>query len=334
MKWGILMKDLIIKELIENKSTFISGQEISNKYQITRAAVWKHIKKLKEEGYDIESVTNKGYRLIEEPDKLETAYLDFEKNWIIGKEYLYFKEIDSTNAFAKQIAMDKQEGTIILAEKQTKGKGRLGRIWTSDEEVGIYMTVILKPDMLPSDAVMMTQVAAAAVVKAMQDTFQCDAKIKWPSDIILDNKKVCGILTELSGEIESLNYIILGIGVNVNQINKDFTEELQDKATSIRICLGEKVYRKKLLLTILDNLNKMYKAFANEKSLDNVMDICRQHSATLGKDVRVSKNHTIIEGKAIDITDRGGLMIQDKAGNQTEIISGEVSVRGLYRYVD
>lgn len=328
------MRNLIIKELIENKDAFVSGQEISNKYQITRAAVWKYIKKLKEEGYNIESVTNKGYRLIGEPDKLEMAYLKFNPDWILGKEYIYFEEIDSTNAFAKQVALSKNEGAIILAEEQTRGKGRLGRIWSSNQGEGIYFTVILKPNMLPSDAVMMTQVAAAAVVTAIHDVLQCEAKIKWPNDIILGNKKVCGILTELSGEIESLNYIILGIGINVNQAEEDFPDELKDKATSIRQYLGKEISRKALLYGILDNLDKLYKAFSYEKSLEDIMDICRTHSATIGKDVQVLKNHQMIEGRAMDITSQGGLMIRDNEGNCTEVISGEVSVRGLYRYVD
>lgn len=328
------MKDLIIKELIQNKNLFISGQEISNKYQITRAAVWKHIKKLKEEGYDIEAVTNKGYRLIEEPDKLKTAYLDFKDNWILGKEYIYFEEIDSTNVYAKQIAMDKKEGTIVVAEKQTKGKGRLGRTWVADKGVGIYMTVILKPHMIPSDAVMMTQVAAAAVVKAINHCYQCDAKIKWPNDIVIGNKKICGILTELSGEIENLNYIVLGIGVNVNQTKKDIPRDLQDKSTSIRICVDQKVSRQKLFHEVLEQLNNMYETFITEKSLDEVMNICRQYSATLGNHVKVLNYDKQLEGKAINITSRGGLIIEDESGNQTEIISGEVSVRGLYGYID
>lgn len=328
------MKDLIIKELIENKDAFISGQEISNKYQITRAAVWKHIKKLKEEGYDIESVTNRGYRLVEEPDTLETAYLDFEEDWILGKEYIYFDEINSTNTYAKQVALDKQEGTIILAEKQTQGKGRLGRAWSSGKGLGIYMTVILKPQILPADTVIITQVAAAAIVQAIKKTLQCDAKIKWPNDIIINNKKVCGILTELSGEIENLNYIVIGIGINVNQVEEDFEKGLEDKATSIRACLGKKVSRKKLFHAAIESLNNMYKEFITQKSVDSVMNICREYSATIGKEVRVVYNNKNIEGKAIDITENGSLLVQDKDGNLTEIISGEASVRGLYRYVD
>lgn len=328
------MKDLILRELIENKNAFISGEDISKKYQVTRAAVWKYIKKLKEEGYQIESVTNKGYRLLSEPDKLERVYLDFDKDWILGKEFIYLEEVDSTNIYAKKIALLKPEGTIVLAEKQNKGKGRRGRNWDSSYGTGIWMSLILKPNIITSDAVMLTQVAAAAVVTALNEQLDCNAKIKWPNDIVVGNKKVCGILTELSGEIESLNYIVLGIGINVNQNLESFPDDIKEKAISLKACLGRHLSRKQILLSVLKYLNIFYNQFIKDNSLENIIDICKKESATLSKEIRIIKDDDDMEGKAIDLTNRGGLLVEDRQGQIIEIISGEVSVRGLYNYID
>lgn len=328
------MKGLMIKELIESKGNFISGQEMSRRYNISRAAVWKYIKKLKEEGYEIKSVNNKGYCLISEPDRLETAYLDFKKEWKIGRKYIYLEEVDSTNEYAKKIANNRPDGTIVLAEDQTKGKGRLGRSWCSGDKEGIWMSFILKPDIMTSDAMLVTQIAAASVVKGLNDALDCNAKIKWPNDIVLGNKKVCGILTELSGEIESLNYIILGIGINVNQDMETFSDELKKKATSLKHYLGKHVSRKEILLSVIENLNLHYNDFLKNHSLADTIDICRNYSATLSKEVKIIHNGEERQGKAIDLTDQGGLIIEDQEGKTFEIISGEVSVRGLYDYLD
>lgn len=328
------MKDLILKELIEKKGCFISGQELSKKYQITRAGIWKYMQKFKEEGYEIESVSNKGYRLISEPDKLETIHFDFDENWLIGKEYIYLDKVDSTNDYAKKIAAQKPDGSVILAEKQEKGKGRLGRGWNSGYKTGIWMSFILKPDIITSDAVMVTQIAAAAVVKGINEAVDCDAKIKWPNDIVVGNKKVCGILTELSGEIESLNYIIVGIGINVNQNASEFPEEIKDKATSLNIFTGKEVSRKKILISVLSYFDAYYKQFLKNHSLEGIIDVCKDYSATLNKRVRILHNGNESEGKAIGMTERGGLLVEDLHGNISEIISGEVSVRGLYNYAD
>jgi len=328
------MKDLIIKELIEHKGTFISGQQISKKYHITRANVWKYIQKLKEEGYQIDSVTNKGYRLLEVPDRLDMAYLEFDEKWIIGKEYLFLEEIDSTNSYAKKIAPQRQDGTVVLSENQTKGKGRLGRDWKSSYGTGIWMSLILKPDIIPKDAVLLTQVAAAAVVKGINEVLDCGVRIKWPNDIVLGNKKVCGILTELSGEIESINYIVIGIGINVNQNPEDFPQEIEDKATSLKKFTGADISRKAIIKAIMKYMNNYYLQFLKSQSLEGVVEVCREFSATLKKEVRVIQNGKEICGEAIDLSDRGALIVEDREGNRHEIISGEASVRGMYHYVD
>lgn len=327
------MRKNIIEELIKSKDNFVSGQFISEKYHITRAGVSKIIKKLREEGYSIESITNKGYKLIAEPDSLEMAYLDFDEKWLLGKEYIYFDEIDSTSIYAKKIAFDKPEGTVIVSEKQTMGKGRLGRSWDSDYKTGIWMSIILKPTILPSDAIIMTQVAAAAITEALNKTLDCGAKIKWPNDIVLGDKKICGILTEMNGEIDNLNYIILGIGINVNQNQEDIHADIVCKATSLSNHLQEYISRRRIIKAVLGELDYLYKKFICEKSIDDIIEICKHNSATIGKNVKVIKENEIIEGKAIDIDNKGQLIIQDNHNKEIKIISGEVSVRGLYGYI-
>ncbi len=328
------MKEKILKELIENKGNFISGQEVSKRLHITRANVWKYIHKLKEEGYEIESVTNKGYRLLAMPDSLDMVYLDFDKEWVIGKEYIYLEEVDSTNEYAKRVASEKPDGTIVLAENQYKGKGRLGREWRSLSGTGIWMSLILKPDILPADAILITQVAAAAVVKGITSVLDCEVKIKWPNDVVIRNKKVCGILTEFSGEIESINYIVVGIGINVNQHSKDFPDEIRDKATSIREYMGKDISRKRIVKETVKYFNQYYLEFLKDQSLKGIIDICKKYSATLHKEVRIIQNGHETIGRAVDLTDRGTLIVEDKKGAEIEIISGEVSVRGLYHYTD
>lgn len=327
------MRKNIIRELINSKDNFVSGQFISEKYNITRAGVSKIIKKLREDGYQIESITNKGYRLLMKSDTLEMAYLDFDESWILGKEYFYFDKIDSTSIYAKKIAADQPEGTIIISEKQTNGKGRLGRSWDSEYKSGIWMSIILKPNILPSEASIMTQVAAAAIVNALNKTCDCDAKIKWPNDIVCGDKKICGILTEMSGEIDHLNYVVLGIGVNVNQKQEEISQEISFKATSISQYLGRDISRDVVLQAILAELDYFYRKFISGKCLNEIIEICKYNSATLGKNVKVIKDNEIIEGKAMDIDSMGQLIIQDNHDKEIKIISGEVSVRGLYGYI-
>lgn len=328
------MKKEILHKLIKNKGSFISGQDISNEFNVTRAAIWKYIKQLKDDGYVIESVSRKGYRLISEPDTLESVVIDIENSHLkVGSRVHYFKKIDSTNTYAKEIANTANEGEVIISELQTEGRGRLGRQWESPKNTGIFMSIILKPNIMPIDAPKITQIAALATVRAIEDTVSCKVGIKWPNDIIIDNKKVCGILTEISGELNSLNYIIVGIGINVNQRLEDFPKDLLKMAISLKEYIGKCVSRKELTVNLLRNFDKLYKEFIINKNIKEVVEECKKYSVTLGKKVKVISGNNVLIGEAIDFDENGVLIFKKENGETVKIISGEVSVRGLDNYV-
>ncbi|CAM0496616.1 biotin--[acetyl-CoA-carboxylase] ligase [Thermoanaerobacter kivui] len=326
-----MLRSKLLKLLKENKGEYVSGQKLCEQLNVSRTAVWKHINGLKNEGYQIKAHHKMGYMLSSEPDVLiyeeVSPYLSTN---FIGKYYIHKSIIDSTNNFAKEIASNAPDGTIIIAEEQTSGRGRLGRSWLSQKGCGIWMSVILKPDLQPQQAINLTQVAAISVVKAIEEIVNVECKIKWPNDIILNNKKVCGILTEMSSEIDKINYVVIGIGVNVNCDN--FPEELKGKATSLYLETHSKIDRKKLTGSILNNLELYYNAYL-QKGFDYIRPICIEKSITIGRQIKVITNEGEIQGYAVTIDNTGSLVVDTKEAKRISIMSGDVSVRGLLDYV-
>lgn len=328
------MKEKILHLLKENEKNFISGQGISEKLGVSRTAIWKYINVLKEEGYEIESVSKRGYRLVSSPDLL--SFEEVSKNLhtkYIGKNIMYFSTIDSTNNKSKELALDgSPNGTVVISEEQTLGRGRLGRNWVSPKYKGIWMSIILKPDTDPMNVPKVTQVGAAAVIKTLNE-LGIKATIKWPNDIVMNNKKICGILTEMSGELNKVNYVIMGIGINVNIDIEDFPEELKDIATSISHEEGRYLKRKDLVSSLLNNFEILYDEFEKEESINLSVNICRENSALIGKEVKIINRGKESIGRAVDLNDEGQLLVQYSDGKIDKIISGEVSIRGLYGYV-
>lgn len=328
------MKEEIIRLLKKNQNEFISGEDISSALGISRAAVWKYMKAIKEDGYNIESVSRKGYKLISSPDLLTFEEISpYLNTSYIGKQIVYFNSIDSTNNEAKKLASSGcSEGIVIISEEQTMGRGRLGRNWVSPKFKGIWMSIVLRPDIDPMNVAKITQVGAAAVLKAIKEQ-GINAYIKWPNDIVLNNKKVCGILTEMSGEINNVNYVVMGIGINVNIDKEDFPEEIEEIATSLKIEEGKSIERKALVASILNNLEELYKEFIKNEDIKTSIDICRENSILIGKSVRIINRNDEIQAQALDLSDDGKLIVKYQDGSIHEVISGEVSVRGLYGYV-
>lgn len=325
------MKNEILNTL-KDADGFVSGEELSKKLGVSRTAVWKHISKLKQEGYELESVTRKGYRLLYSPDLLTADELAYGLNTKeIGQKILCFDEIDSTNLEVKRQALDDEKhGLVVVAEEQLKGRGRKGRQWVSPKGKGIWMSLMLKPELSPISAPMLTLVAGLAVCEAIQEQTGLEAQIKWPNDIVVRKKKVCGILTEMNGEIDHLNYIVLGIGVNVNV--EGFPKELEDIATSLKIASGKEVSRVQLLQRILEKLEGYYKIFEIDGNLKNLIEAYKSHCITYNKEVKVLGPVETIEGIVVDITNQGELIIETEEGT-SKVVSGEVSVRGMYGYV-
>lgn len=318
--------------LLKNSEDFISGQVISKKCGLSRTSIWKYINSLKEEGYEIEAVSRKGYRLISSPDLLSYDEIDeYREAKFIGDEIIYFNSIDSTNNYAKEIAFEKTEGTVITAEEQTSGKGRLGRDWSSPAKKGIYFSIILKPTLAPSQVAKLTLIGAAAVHLGLKD-IDIDTNIKWPNDIVIDGKKVSGILTEMSCELNIINYIVIGIGINANLDEDDLLDELKEKATSLKIATGKSIRRNQLLASVLNHFEKLYDSFMENLDLEETIKICRKNSALIGKEVRIIRDGGTRYGRAIDINNEGELLMQFREGAE-RIYSGEVSVRGLDNYI-
>ncbi|GFP74916.1 biotin--[acetyl-CoA-carboxylase] ligase [Clostridium fungisolvens] len=326
------MKEKILEILKESKD-FVSGETICKEFGITRSAVWKSIKSLKEDGYNIESYTKKGYKLIFSPDHLNKSELKpYLNNSNFVKDILYFDSIDSTNTYSKKIATEAKDGTVVIAEEQTLGKGRFDRTWISPKYKGIWFSVILKPAIDPILVTRITQVAAAAVHLAMLK-HGFNTMIKWPNDIILNNKKIGGILIEMSCELSQINYIVIGMGINVNLESSDFPEEVIDKATSLRIEGSKVVDRKILLADILNNFEILYKEFLLNGSVQTALDICKSNSSVLGKDIKIIHRGNETFAKAIDLNEDGNLMVSYEDGSVRPLYSGEVSIRGLNGYV-
>lgn len=326
------MRTRILDELYANKENYISGQVLARNLGVSRTAIWKHINILKQEGYNIETVSGRGYRLLDMEDKLlprEVEGLLF--NNTIGRPVIYFESIDSTNNYAKKEIKNLPHGTIILGEEQVEGKGRRGRYWASPKETGIWVSIVLKPKIPPKEGIKMTQVAAAAICKSIREITGLDALIKWPNDIVINGKKVCGILTEMAGELNEINYIIIGIGINVNV--EEFSGEVGESATSLSIEGGKKLDRRQLLVHILRNFEVLYNSYIENLDLHASLYIVRKYSALLGKNIKIVQGKLEKKAKAINIDDEGLLLVELEDGSKELIAVGEVSIRGEKGYV-
>lgn len=326
------MKKKILNILRKSKDEYISGERLSEELGITRAGIWKHIKSLKEAGYVIESISNRGYKLISTPDIIDgEEILPLLTTKYIGRNFIHFDEVDSTNVQCRRECSNNPiEGMVVAAEEQTSGRGRLGRSWISPKGTGIWMSIVLKPNISPMVAPRATLIGAAAVYTALKD-MGISVGIKWPNDIVINGKKICGILTEMNAEIERVNYVIMGIGINVNM--ESFPDELKEKATSLKNELGNEVDRKKLVANILNNFEVFYEDFKNTGDISRVIEICREGSLLINKEVRVINGNNEVICTVIDIDDEGELIVKHKDGTINRVISGEVSVRGIYGYV-
>ena len=317
------MKQRIL-DILKNADDFVSGEDISNKTGISRAAVWKHIKSLKNKGYEIDSVTNRGYRLVSSPDLITAEGITQNLNTeFIGRRLFIYDETDSTNERAK--ASGEIEGSVFIAEVQNHGKGSRGRGWVSPRGTGIWHSILLKPDIPPSEVSQMTLVAGLAVCKAIG----MDAKIKWPNDIVIGTKKVCGILTEMSAETDMVHYVVCGIGINVN--TEKFDAEIKHRATSMYIESGDKQIRNDIIARELNYFEYYYKKFL-EGGLCAILDEYKENCVTIGRDVTVIYKKENVTGKAADIDENGALVVETADGT-IRVTSGEVSVRGIYGYI-
>lgn len=326
------MKEEILR-LLRGADGYISGQELCNRFGVSRTAVWKAINQLKEAGYEIEAQQNKGYRLMSAPDLMTEAEIKslMHTEWV-AKEVLYFDTIDSTNTKAQELAeKGYPSGTLVVADKQESGKGRRGRSWVSPSGTGIFMTLMIKPDINPNNASMLTLVAALAVAKAITSVTGEDALIKWPNDIVVNGKKVCGILTEMNAQFDYINHIVVGIGINVH--NESFPEEISQMASSLMIeAGGKRFHRAQIIAETMSYFEQYYDTFLKTQDLSALVREYDELLVNMNKAVRVLDPKEPFDGKAMGITPKGELIV-DTWESRKLVSSGEVSVRGIYGYV-
>ena len=323
------MRKTIIDFLKDNSSEFISGEEIAKRLDISRAAVWKHIQQLRKTGYEIISRENCGYKLEKLPDLLLPDEIQRGLNTqIIGKNIYYNESIDSTNRLAKELAVKGAvDGSVVIAEEQVGGKGRLGRSFFSPKSKGIWFSIILCPNFLPREAPKCTLMAAVSVANAME-RFDLKAGIKWPNDILYDSRKIVGILTEISAEMSKINYIVVGVGINVNMDRSEFPPDLYNIAASLSEMKGEKISRVDFFQALLEEFDKFYIKINNGSNFEEVMNQWRKYNITLGRKIRVipAGSDEEFTAEAVDIDNEGALIVKTENGLE-KVYAGDVSIR-------
>jgi len=325
------LKNMILEKLKQNEG-YISGEELSKNFGVSRTAIWKHINELRKDGYNIESSSKKGYRLTGTPDLLDARELIIPPRQLIGSKIVHFQEVDSTNNYAKIIANDGcPHGTIVVSEKQTLGRGRVGREWKSYNSEGLWFTIVLRPDLEPENIQIITLAASVAVVEGILETQGIVCGIKWPNDIILGNCKLGGILTELSAEPGHVNYVVVGIGININQAAGAFDDEIKNKATSLKIHTGKPVSRVRVLESILTSFEDIYSIML-QGNTQEIIGRWSRYSVTLGKEVKIVFKDNEYIGLAQSVASDGKLVVKCNDGVVREISAGEIQVRGLLGY--
>lgn len=326
------MKTEILK-LLRKADGYVSGQQICEQLDVSRTAVWKVIRQLKEEGYQIEAVRNRGYRIVEMPDVLTGEELKslMQTQWV-GRNIVYYPETDSTNLRIRELGdAGAPHGTLAVADMQTAGRGRRGRTWESPPGSSIYMSILLRPDIIPGAAPMLTLVMACSVAEGISDCENVDVRIKWPNDVIAGGKKLVGILTEMSTQIDYINHVTIGVGINVNMT--EFPENIRDTATSLRLETGHKVRRAPLIAAIMKRFEENYAVFLKTQDMSGLMEKYSGMLINLDRDVLVLGAEDSYKAHALGIDRQGELIVRREDGTEEKIYAGEVSVRGVYGYV-
>ena len=324
----MMLREAVLKTLKQKQGHWVSGGALSQELGVSRTTVWKYIKSLQAEGYTVEASPKKGYRLTIRPDILSGLEVQPELNTtLFGREhYFYFKEMESTNDYAKILATrNYPEGTTVVAECQTAGRGRRGRAWFSLPGKGIYVSVILRPALPLNQLSRVTPAMAVAVADALHQ-LGLKPGIKWPNDILVNGRKIAGILTEAVTDMDGIEYIVVGIGVNVNYRLEDFPKEFRQSATSARIELKCTVPRLPLLQELLLRVEQRYQQMLTG-GVAAIMEEFRRLSTVIGKDIVLDGLQGITSGRAIDIDNNGFLMVRDAEGNIHHVMSGEIFVK-------
>jgi BirA family biotin operon repressor/biotin-[acetyl-CoA-carboxylase] ligase len=316
------MQERIIQFLKESNG-YISGEEISQRLKISRAAIWKHMQDLRGQGYEIAAVPHLGYQLVASPDKL-FGY-DIQSGLgtkIIGKKIIVLDAVSSTMDEAFRLGMENcPEGTLVAAESQSKGRGRLGRTWASPKGKGLYFSLVLRPNLPLNQLAQLTLMSGVALAQAIEEISKLKTAIKWPNDILIGNQKLAGILTELRAESDQVKFVVVGIGLNVNASS----HQLIPGAVSLKTAAGHSFDRPQVFQAVLRSLEKWYLKILN-REFDQVMEEWKKRSSTLKKRVRLTDPAGTIEGEAVDLDQDGALLIRKDNGIVVQKTAGDVFV--------
>ncbi|WP_430785586.1 biotin--[acetyl-CoA-carboxylase] ligase [Virgibacillus flavescens] len=318
-------RNKLIKLLSEDNSNYISGQQLSDELQISRAAIWKHMKKLEEDGFKIEGKTKKGYRILENPLKPSENTLQWglHTNWI-GKKMVHKVSTKSTQNVAHQLARDNApHGTVVIADEQTEGKGRMNRSWYSSKNQGVWMSIILRPKILPYLAPQLTLLTATVLAEVLDKKVGITPQIKWPNDLLVNSKKTAGILTEMQAEQDQIQYIVIGVGINVNHTNEDIPEELSERATSLRIESNHEWSIKDLIQQLLQTFEPAYDQYLSN-GFSTVKSKWESYGFKIGQDIKINTLKKSWTAKFDGIASDGALLIENSDGQIQKMYSAEI----------
>lgn len=328
------MRDKILKILLKNADNYVSGEMMAQELGISRAAVWKHMDMLKKLGCEVESKQNRGYCLKSLPDLLAPEIIrsvDFSSE-AHNRDIRHFTSLESTNVTAMELAMDgAAHGTIVIAEEQTKGKGRMAREWYAPAKEGIYMSIILRPSMSPLDAPKISVMAALAVARTVMAQSKIKVNVKWPNDVLSGARKICGILTEMITDMDRISYVVCGIGLNVNQ--EDFPENLHQIATSLAIQSGKKHSRPQLVVQIISEFFDIYNEYEKTGDFAPMITEYTRLSVVLHQTVEITNGKKTDVGKCIGFDRDGAIVLELANGKRRRYVSGEVSLRSEKTHV-
>jgi len=318
-------RNKLIHLLANSGENYISGQALSEKLNISRNAVWKHMKELEKDDYKIEGKPNKGYRIIEYPDKISenTVKWGLNTNWI-GNSIIHRETTASTQTLAHQAAQDQApHGTIVIADEQTKGKGRMNREWHSAKEDGIWMSIVLRPKIPPHHAPQLTLLTATVLADVLTDNVGVSPSIKWPNDLLLNEKKTAGILTEMQAEQDQIQYIVIGIGMNVNQTAERLPDDIRLKATSIKLETGKTWSVRKLIQQILIKFEATYDHYI-QYGFPEIKAKWESYGFKIGELISIKTLKEEWESTFLGIAEDGALLTENKDGKPTKLYSAEI----------
>jgi BirA family biotin operon repressor/biotin-[acetyl-CoA-carboxylase] ligase len=318
----------LLQAFSEAEGEFLSGQKLSETLGCSRTAVWKHIEDLRSEGYVLEAVRKRGYRITHKPDKISGNEIQLGLKTEFMGRHIHFEEvISSTQKIAHTLAGNgAEEGTIVVADQQTSGRGRLARAWYSPKQTGIWMSMILRPKIPINKTPQLTLLTAVALIQAIEEVTGLTPEIKWPNDILINGKKIVGILTELQAEADRVHSVIIGVGMNVNHTLDQFPEELQAIATSIAAETGEQADRAQIIQAIMMNFEKLYTSYLVH-GFKPVKLLWESYAISLNKNLIARTLQGTIRGRAIGIDDEGVLLLETTEGNIEKIYSADIEIQ-------